>query len=87
VLEHGHGPLVVVAPEQDLAQEREPEAVGAVDLDHAKELALGLLPHVELGVGARQDDPAFEVVGSRFEANAADLDCVLGPPEGQVGLS
>ena len=86
MLQHGHGALVVVAAQQHLAEQREAEAVRAVDLDDPEQLSLRLFPLVQRRVGARQADPAFEVVGRALEAGIADGDRVLGPTQVEVGI-
>ncbi len=87
VLAHRHRALVVVAPEEHLAEQREADAVRPIDLHDPEQLALGFLPLVKGGVGARQHHASFHVIGHVLKAHVAHLDRVFRAAEREVSLA
>ena len=87
MLEHRHRALEVLPAEQHFTEEREALPIRAIDLHDAEELALSLLPLVHRRERAGQHDAALEAVGSRFEAEVADLDRVARAAQREVRLA
>ena len=87
MLQDRHGALVVLAAQQHLAEEREADAIRAVDLHDAQQLGLRFLPLVHRGEGPREHHPAFEAVGRGIEPEVRDLDRILGTSERKIGLA
>ena len=87
MLEHRHRALEIGATQEHFTEQREALTARAVDLDHAKQLALRLFPLMERRVRAREHHAPFEAVRRGVDADVADRDRVLGATEREVRLS
>lgn len=84
MLEHGNGTLVVLPPQQGLAEERERGARVAIHLDDAQQGSLRFTPSPQCHVRLCHDDGQLERRGARFETSIAGCDCVLWATEIEI---